>query len=150
MNCEICGKQEVLYKAIVEGSELLVCSGCGRFGKIISQAQIEQKPFPKKHELPKKNKESIDIIVQNYGELIKKAREKIGLSQEDFAKKINEKISVVHKLETSTFEPSIEFARKLEKFLKVKLVLEYEETGKVNNAKGNDTVKIGDVVKIKK
>ena len=42
--CEICGRNEVIYKAIIEGSELKVCEICVRFGKIISRAETTQKP----------------------------------------------------------------------------------------------------------
>ena len=44
--------------------------------------------------------EILQVIVDDYAEKIKNAREKLGLKQKDFAKKINLKESLIHKIET--------------------------------------------------
>lgn len=149
MNCEICGRHETHYNALIEGTQLAVCEDCSKFGKIISKA-AQEKSLQKKPALVKKKDEVVEIIIDDYGNTIKKAREKLALSQEDFAKKINEKASLVHKLETFGIEPSIELAKKIEKFLKVKLVMQYEEIKEIPTAKNDEKITVGDMLNIKK
>jgi len=62
------------------------------------------------------------IFVQGYGQMVKNARERQGLKQEDFAKKINEHKSLIHQVESEHIKPNIIFARKLEKALHIKIV----------------------------
>jgi len=54
MNCDICGSEERLFRALIEGTELSVCKKCGRFGKIIAEIMPEKKeeivPYLKKFE----------------------------------------------------------------------------------------------------
>lgn len=153
MNCEMCGSETRLYKTLIEGTELNVCRECAKFGKIIAPIRIEVKEKKKTGTtaIPKgPEKETIQIIIQNYGETIKKARESLGLKQEDFAKKINEKESLIHKIETGNFEPNIDLARKLERFLKIKLIEQHEETHEKSSKAKGDGFTIGDFVKVKK
>ena len=97
------------------------------------------------------SKEIVDIIVSDYAKRIRQAREKLGLTQKDFAMKISEKESVLHKLETGAIEPSIETAKKLEKTLKIKLVEQREEENEVVQAgkKEAEGFTIGDMLKKK-
>ena len=94
-------------------------------------------------------KEIIQKIVDDFAEKIRIKREKLGLKQEDFAKSISEKESVIHKLETGEFHPSLELAEKLEKILKIKLIEEYEEEYQPQT-KTDLTTTIGDLVQIRK
>ena len=70
-------------------------------------------------------------------------------SQYDFAKKITEKVSVVHKMETGSFEPSLKLARKLQKVLGVRLIVveEVEEFKPKSESSGGMT--LGDMLKKK-
>ena len=92
----------------------------------------------------------IQIITPDYSELIKKKREKLGLKQEELAKKIAEKESIIHKIESGQFEPSVELARKLEKFLNIKLIEQHEEVKVSLGKKGEGAATLGDVVVIRK
>jgi uncharacterized protein (TIGR00270 family) len=56
--------------------------------------------------------------------MVKNARERLGLKQEDFAKNINEHKSLIHQVESEHIKPSIVFARKLERALHIKIVEE--------------------------
>jgi len=152
MQCEMCGSEERLFKTDIEGTLLNVCKACSKFGKIINPVKepIEEKRR-KKIEITETEPEEeiIKMVVNNFQEKIRKAREKLGLNQEDFAKKIKEKESIVHKLETGEFKPSIDTAKKLEKILHIKLIEEYKEEGKTTNIK-TEELTIGDLIKIKK
>ena len=146
MNCEMCGSEGKLFKTLIESSELNVCKECSKYGKVISEIKTETKKKQRKEyrvtTFP--DKELIQIIVPNYAEKIKKRREELGLKQEEFAKKINEKESLIHKIETSQFEPNIMLARKIEKFLKINLVERYEEEHKKTEKSKTETFTIGD------
>lgn len=147
----MCGKQAG-FKALVEGSELFVCGQCARFGKILGELKISQID-PKKQKPQSaiaEEKELMEILVQDYPKLIKSKREALGLTQEDFAKKINEKSSLIHKIESGHFEPNVELARKLERFLKIVLVEEHEEIHKKEAKAKSEHFTLGDFVKIKK
>ncbi len=63
--------------------------------------------------------------------------------------KINEKESLIHQIETGRFEPNIALTRKLEKFLKIKLIEEHEEIHKGKTKIKTDKFTIGDFIKVK-
>src|SRR4030042_5714553 len=110
MNCEICGRERNLVIALIEGSQMKVCSDCGRYGKVLNEIKTVKKEKKKVEE-----EEYVEGIVEDYAKLIKDKREKLGLKQEEIAKKINEKESVIHKIENGSLEPSIALAKKLER-----------------------------------
>jgi uncharacterized protein (TIGR00270 family) len=64
------------------------------------------------------------IFVTGYGAMVKNAREKLNLKQEDFAKSINEHKSLVHQVESEHIKPNIVLAKKLERVLHIKIVEE--------------------------
>lgn len=151
INCDLCGKVEgSLARALIEGVELDVCSTCGKFGKILAPVKRyspkEQRKMLQKAE-PKEEK--IALLAENYSGIIKQKRESMGLSQQDFAKKINEKESTVRHMETGTFEPSIPLAKKLEKMLGIRLVEEYEEKHESAKRKSEEGFTLGDFIKTK-
>jgi putative transcription factor len=63
----------------------------------------------------------MDDLVQNYGNRIRDARESRGMSQADIADELNEKASLIRKLERSETLPSDEVQRELEGFLDIDL-----------------------------
>ena len=95
------------------------------------------------------SEEKIEILVENFAQIIKLKRESRGLSQRDFANKINEKESVIHKIETGNYEPVLPLARKLEKFLGVKLVEEYIEDSQKFKENKEQGFTLGDFINIK-
>jgi putative transcription factor len=126
--CEMCGREAELVKAVVEGSQLDVCMGCARFGKIVSRPQFRQRDAKQAPRAPlPKRKETVELILPDYSEKIRNAREKLGLTQEEFSKKLNERESFMQKIESGQMKPSIDMARKLEKELHITLIENYEE-----------------------
>lgn len=153
MNCDLCGKTEAaLNRAVIEGVELSVCSACSKFGKIL--APVKRYSPKEQHKMSLKaapKEEKIELLAENYPEIIKKRREAMGLSQKDFALRISEKESTVHHIETGHFAPPIEMARKLEKILGVKLVEEHEERHEAHGkSRKEEGFTLGDFIKIKK
>lgn len=148
MACELCGKEAELYKAVIEGTELSVCERCGGFGKVIKRVQNFSTSSVKKDGI--KKIEAVEVLVENFSQKIKSAREKLGMTQKDFAKKINERESILHKMETGHFKPTIEAAKRYEKLLGVKLVESLiQESAPVKTQKQkDDCLTIGDIIKI--
>ncbi|MBW2997975.1 multiprotein-bridging factor 1 family protein [Candidatus Woesearchaeota archaeon] len=146
MECEMCGKVAT-QKAKVEGVLLEVCNGCAKFGnKVVDNNFSGKRRFYKKEEEEKGN----EIIVPNYNVLIKNKREQLGLKHEDFAKKINEKESVILHIESKKFEPSLKLTRKIQKFLKIRLIEFEKEIEDVPMTKKSSGLTIGDMIKVRK
>ena len=149
MQCEICGANIVgkSYHVRVDHSELEVCKNCARYGKEIIPSKNAQEVKKKK---TRKRIVFTEEIIPEYGEIIRKEREKMGLNQEDFAKKINEKLSLIRKIEKNEMVPDEAVRKKIERFLGIKLTEtineeRWEETSKI---RGNLT--LGDIVSIKR
>jgi len=150
MQCDLCGTEtENSFRAIVEGTELNVCKDCSKYGKIIEKKPVraieENREYAKKPAEPEK--EIIQVIAPDFAQRIKNKRESLGLKQKEFAKKISEKESLIHNLETGSFKPSISLAIKLERFLKIKLIEEYEEKHQEGSKTETDGFTIGDLIK---
>jgi putative transcription factor len=159
MQCEMCGSQtQVLLKTNIEGSVLNVCRECASFGKIVGEIRPQPRRSKKKQEAKaapsrpqaREEQEPIYMIVPGFARKIKNARERKGLDQKKFAKKINEKDSLIHKLETAALEPSIKLARKIEKFLGITLVQEYKDETVATSRGSAKQVTIGDMIRIRK
>ena len=148
INCDLCGKvEENLARALIEEVQLEVCTACEKFGKIIEQPR---RLNPKEQHMQiQKREEKTELLVEDYAEIVKKKRETMGLTQKDFAIKINEKEAVVSKIEAGSFMP-LPLARKLEKFLGVKLVENYEEKHEPVKAASHEGFTLGDFIKLKK
>ena len=125
--CEICGKRPAKFIVEIEGATLNVCSSCARGSKIIGRVGQKMKArdiAPGVHvdsAVPRKIRREQDIV-ENYAEVIRKAREALGLSIEELAKKIGEKASYIEHIEYGKMLPTIKVAKKLEKALNVKLI----------------------------
>jgi len=157
----MCSSTEKVYKIEVEGTILNVCEKCSSFGRVVGKIRPQlapkkvkqlQKAQQEEEARAKKQTETVQLVNPNYPALVKRARERMGLKQEDFAKKIAEKESVIHKLESGSIVPDLNLARKLERFLKIKLVDEIElepgsEAGE--KKKGSEGLTIGDLIKVK-
>jgi len=94
--------------------------------------------------------DEMDEIATDYDERIRGARESNGLTQEELAKQLNEKASLIRKLEQGDTLPSDDIQRKLERSLDISLTTSSstEETEwSSDNAGGGYT--LGDVVKRK-
>lgn len=155
MLCELCAKNAGTLNAIVEGSSIVVCKSCCKFGKVISEVapknQDKNSKYRSQNKKYPKQVEPSEEIVRNYSQKIRSAREKLCKNHEEFAKLISEKISTIHKLETGSFEPPLELAKKLERILKIKLVEIIEELpANVAQEKNSAGFTIGDFIKIKK
>lgn len=133
-SCEMCGRQGEIVIAAVEGVEMKVCQNCARFGTIRKKADAVHIPQKKLHQEPAFR------VTGNYASVLRQVREKQKLSQEDFARFLQEKESIVAKWEQGKMQPSVEAAKRLEKILGILLVVEDVEQsfepGKMGKADG--------------
>jgi putative transcription factor len=158
MQCEMCGTNaEELFRVDVEGAKLNICNKCSKFGKVIERVRAPVFVSPRETEkrrvdaAPKQvETETIFVLVSDYPERVKNAREHLGMKQEDLGKKINERDSLIHKVETGAIEPNIPLARKLEKFLNIKLVEEHQEDKSLVPLSKKGDITLGDFARIKK
>jgi putative transcription factor len=91
--------------------------------------------------------DDMDEIAGDYDERIREAREAEGVSQEDLAKSLNEKVSLIRKLERGEMLPSDDVREKLERRLEISLVEGGDGGDDDWSADSSTTTTLGDVVK---
>ncbi len=143
MECELCGKKAKLVRAEIEGVVLEVCPDCARLGTIVELPKSKSKilkNFTNKPELE---------IVSEYNLKISERRKKLNLSLKELAQKINEKESVLKRIEHKELIPDDKIARKLEKFLGISLYEKVISGFQTTIKKGGKDLTIGDIAKIR-
>ncbi|NHW44558.1 MAG: TIGR00270 family protein [Candidatus Verstraetearchaeota archaeon] len=149
MSCELCGKPIVgkPVRVWIEGSQLMVCPQCSRYGSIVRpKATTRPKQIAKRRELSMGLEST--VLVSNYNVLIRQARENMGLTQADLAMLIGEKESIVRRLESGRMAPTLELAKKIEKVLKIRLYEEIRQEQELPKPQGLQLT-LGDVAVIK-
>jgi len=148
VQCEMCGAETANPNTVkIEGAELEVCDQCTDFGTEVKTDDGGASTSTKYSTGGSSGGTSsstgstssrstssgggrggrddmfddIDEIAQDYDERLREAREAAGLSQEDLAKQLNEKASLIRKLEHGDTLPSDDVQRKLERALDVDL-----------------------------
>lgn len=154
MLCELCGVEvPKTRKVIVEGTTLSVCSSCAKFGTSAPKSESEKvSPIVSRLESRKRYtprdvyRNDVDVLVSDFPSRIRKARTKMGLSQEELGKKLNEKWSVINKLETGDMRPDDKLVSKLEKTLGIKLREKFTPA-KVEKKESGQALTIGDLIR---
>lgn len=92
-------------------------------------------------------------VVEDYAERVRRAREKLGLTQRELAVKVRVGENVIKRIEAGTLVPPIDLARRLERVLGVKLLepvaeepLEELEEGR---GRGGFHLTLGDVAELR-
>ncbi|MBN1389655.1 MAG: TIGR00270 family protein [Candidatus Thermoplasmatota archaeon] len=133
-DCERCGRKARLQLVEIEGARMYVCPDCTRFGNLVKVDQPSSPPTtmvtrprtertPKPDALTKRTRE----LAEDYPRRIQRAREKKGWSREDLGRKLNERVSIITKLENGEMHPPDSLIKKLERTLEVKLMEDVEE-----------------------
>ncbi len=154
MICEMCGRDVPrLHKVMIEGAILNVCDSCARFGVPVEDKKEKIKAYSvqtKNVQKVKNKKEDLleeeFVLVENYGTILKNAREKMNLTLEDAAKKLLEKKNVLSKIERQEMRPDKNLIKKLEKFYNVKIT-EKPTITKVEGEKKGEGITLGDLIK---
>jgi putative transcription factor len=166
VRCEVCGRKihGSPIAAVIEGARLTVCVECSKHGKIVTQEEYTPKPkstskssthipVMQQKKKPKIRVEITQEIISDYPVKIRQAREKLCLTHEDLAKRINEKTSVIGKLETGKISPSNILATKLEHALKIKLltpIAEEKNPQQIPKTAVNREITLGDLIQFNK
>ncbi len=166
----MCGAEQAsLTTTKVEGAELELCSSCTDFGTEVREEQSSSAgskySTSSSSGTPSSSSSSgsggsggsrrrrdmfddMEEIATDYDDRIRNARESKGLSQEELADDLNEKASLIRKLERGDTLPTDEIQRKLERALDVSLV-EGEDVDADWESNDAGTMTLGDVVKRK-
>jgi len=144
VQCEMCGKEVASPNRVkIEGAELDVCDECTDFGTEVTTE--DSTTTSTKYSTSSGGSSSssssssstssggsgggrrrdmfdeMDEVAQDFDDRIRNARESAGLSQEELAKQLNEKASLIRKLEQGQSLPSDDMQRKLERALDIDL-----------------------------
>lgn len=167
MQCEVCGRKIIgkQYKAIIEGAIMLVCNECAHYGSRSWEAETAPKPKPMPAPKPrlvsppvpsvqKTVQEAALELVEDYPKRIRQAREKLGLTHEDLGRKINERVSLLKKIETGKMTPTQSLAEKLQHVLRIKLLAPAADVKVPQKAlaaaKTRQEITLGDLIKERK
>ncbi len=163
MECEICGKpvpENNPIRAKIEGSVMVVCKECSKLGtvqkapskpKYVKQNNKSSRPKNTRNRPYSRNEEPTEELIEDFSLEVRKARESKNWSREDLGKKINERVSVITRIETGKMTPDNKLTKKLEKALNIKLLEDVDNVDLnqfINSSSGERT--LGNIMKIKR
>ena len=124
--CELCGRKITEKKmVVVDGTVFNVCADCSKHGKPYLPHPVISKK--KKNSFAKEQKKiglaDATMLTPDFAKLIREARMKMGLTHEQLGMKMNEKAQLLKKLETGALKPDEIFAKKLERYLDIRLYI---------------------------
>ncbi len=162
MVCEMCGKEVRTRLMMVEGAPLNVCEGCQKFavGKEemvqTETGRVIATPIAERLEKRGRRMGNRDIysqggekvLVDDYGARVRGRRRQMGLNQEELAKKIKEKKSVVVNVENQDIRPSDKLVSTLERTLGISLKETIEDVDTSTSKEAFKTgMTLGDFIK---
>ncbi len=163
MLCELCGAEVPRTKMVtVESTPMTVCSNCVKFGDQTGVPIRKQPGVPaeilRRLEARKRRMTVSDIysrdgeavLVDDYADRIRKARERKGWKQVELGAKVNERVSIIAKLESGEMIPPDSMISKLEKTLEIKLKEKVEPQAPKANAAGSRPLTLGDLFRVEK
>ena len=164
--CPICGS--IIWgkgqRVLLEGAKITVCHNCAQHGikiqkpptiKHINKSYSHDKKShrPKRPIIKKPYVDDFEII-QDYAKKIRNVRSSLGLNQDQFAQKLNEKPSLLRRIEAGKVEPTVKLARKIEDVYKIKILKKTTEIeANVENnkyMKRSSGTSLGDIAFIKR
>lgn len=146
--CEVCGKKfDDLYLVDIEGAQMIVCGSCSKGKEILQEFSNRESPEPKFRRSEKRDQYE---VVENYGQLIREARNVLALPSKVLAERINEKESTLVRVEKGEALPDDRLAKKLEKALGIKLIIKESTERRSYSASKQNEITLGDAAIIKK
>ncbi len=163
MLCEMCGQSVPRGKRVsIEGTVLMVCDRCARFGQEVAApagsppprgpgvdpniaARLEAR---RRRLTPKDIYEQVgeEDVLPSFGELIRRAREAKGWKREDLGRAVNERVSIIEKLEKEEMRPNDVLVPRLERALGIRLRGKVQPTP-VRRSEGSRPLTLGDLVR---
>jgi putative transcription factor len=143
--CEVCGAplRASPNRVEIDGAIMVVCNNCARLGKQVGPSNpavsvISNRVVRPNHVRANPMQNALRTMAQRpteeefevdpeYNTLIRQAREKLGLSQDQLGKLLNEKPSVIRMVESKKLKPDVTLTRKLMHELKINLLVSLSE-----------------------
>jgi putative transcription factor len=160
--CEMCGIEVPRTKLVmVEGAAVQVCGKCERFASSpavkTKEGVVLLPDVAERLDTREKRRKERDIyekagepeLAMDYHERIRLGRQKLGMSQEELGKLINERKSVIIQVEKGEMTPTDSLVHKLEKTLNITLKEVMEDTGEIKKADNSRGLTLGDFIKVK-
>lgn len=150
--CEVCGRPvRKLVQVNIEGSVVRACFSCSKLGTRVP-GHKPRVPGPKsfRRKPSFKRQEPTLEPVPGYGDALRDRREELGLTQEELGKRLNEKTSVVARLEAERMVPSEALAKKIERHMGIRILEKVDEQREQAYRASGGELTLGDVVKIKR
>ncbi len=150
-DCEICGKKtDTLYIIDVEGVELTSCAKCAEGKDVVDTIGADEgKDAQRRTAAQRQQPVPEEEVVEGYGDMIRKARESMGLPLTVLAERINEKESTLNRVEHGRMLPTAALTKKLEKHLGIKLTMVPEPEKKTQSAGRPGPLTLGDAAERK-
>jgi uncharacterized protein (TIGR00270 family) len=146
-DCEVCGRSGASMQANIEGSELTVCKLCASLGKVISPEIPVVRPSLLKK--PVRLPEEMQLTTRSdLSELVRKGREKLGLTQEQLTTKFKLPSNTIRRIEGG-WQPPLDLMKRLEGVTKVSLVEGTGSTQELRKKLEKKALTIGDVVDVR-
>lgn len=140
--CELCGKPiSGAYVVSVEGVELRVCMGCAKGKRVVRRDAPRARAVTG---FRKPEKAEVEVV-DNYGSVMRKARESMKLPMKVLAEMINEKETLLTRVEQQRTLPTEQLVRKLQRVLNVKLEQESEREERGHSSR-KDGATLGEFV----
>jgi putative transcription factor len=160
MICEMCGSDVPRTKFVtVEGATMHVCSKCEKFASSdavkTEKGQVMMPSVADRLVSRQRRQKERDVyasgeekeLALDYPERIKEGRRRKGLTQEELAKQINERKSVIIKVESGEMRPDDKLVRKLERALAMSLKEVYESDAGTEKKAYTQGMTLGDFIK---
>jgi len=141
MDCELCGSKNARRTIEIEGSLSKVCDDCVSMGNEIKEVKFVAKK--KEIRMPE---EMNQVLVSDFSNIIKREREKKRLTQDELAKRLKIKSSLVKRVEEG-WRPPLGIIRLLENFFNVILLEDIPEYS--SEKKKTSSLTLGDIVEVK-
>jgi putative transcription factor len=144
----MCGKEVPVTKPmLVEGTKLSLCQNCARFGDEYKGANttpgapvpktvIEERLQRRERRMQTKDVYSATTweLVEDYGTVVREAREAKGMDIDEFAKSILERRGIIARVEANDLVPDDKMIHKLEKALNITLKEEVQSGSQVGGS----------------
>lgn len=157
--CEMCGADVARTKTVVvEGTVLSVCPSCARFGEEVNAPQTRRRAAPpvvaERLEARRRRMTPRDVfsgqdeedLAPDYGDRIRRAREARGWRQADLGAKINERATIIAKVESGAMVPSENLLRRLERTLGITLTEKVPEPVARRASRAREAPTLGDLL----
>lgn len=127
----------------------MLCDDCSRFGVAVKQTTAKRmvRPAARSQRPVRDSPVRVEYdLATDFPDRIRRGREAVGWKREDLARRINEKHSIIEKLEKGNIRPDDQLISKLERALGIRLRERIEEVQPAKREKSRPLT-LGDLIK---